>query len=379
MSSRLADSSRPRSHRNPDGFVGAALVCLPPFLLARVGMGLGMFLTWVLSGTLAQAGDAPDARGLWVWDAGWYRSIAENGYGDPVHLRFFPLLPLLGRGFGVLLGGRVDLALLTLSTAAALAYGALLVILVRFETGDEGTARRAAWLAMLAPGAGVLAIAYTEALSGVLTVGFFLALRRRVPLAAAALGILSGLVRPNGLLLVVPALVEMWLAYSAGRIGSRRAWSEWTAAALSPVVGTGLYCLWVWRSYGEALLPYTIQTRRGLRGGVAADPRQHLFTTTHAGLDWRLQLVLLLVALALLVVVARRLSFSYAAWSALTLAAAVTSAEGHSLPRYVASTFPLLIGAALVSPGRRWRWALLASLLPFGYLAFLGFTPDYVP
>lgn len=379
MSSRLTDSARHRPPGHADSLTRAAVVCLPPFLLARAGMGLGMFLVWAMSGTLAQAGDAPDARGLWVWDAGWYRSIAENGYGDPVHLRFFPLLPLLGRGLGLLIGGRIDLALLALSTVAALAYGALLILLVRFETCDEATARRAAWLAMLAPGAGVLALAYTEPLAGVLTVGFFLALRRRIPLAAVPLGILSGLVRPTGLLLVVPLLIEMWAAYSAGRICTARAWSEWAAAALSPVVGTAMYCLWVWRNYGEPLLPYTIQTRRGLRGGVAADPRQHLFTTTHAGLDWRLQLALLVVALALLVVIARRLPLSYAAWSALTLAAAVTSAEGHSLPRYVASTFPLLIGAALVSHGRRWRWVLLASMLPFGYLAFLGFTPDYVP
>lgn len=381
----------------------AALVALPPWLAARAlaallllvlaawgaAWGAGGVAGW---GGLPQAGAPPDARGLWVWDAAWYRSIAELGYpgaglaagADEVEgVRFFPLLPLLGRVLAVPLAGNVELALLVLSGAGALAFGALLVRLVRLETGDEAAARRVAWLGALAPGAGVLVLAYTEPIAGALAAGYFLVLRRagdlrreagRRLLLAVPLGLLSGLARPTGVLLVAPALVEALRARPTGL----RPTAAWAGVALSPAVGTGLYLAWSWRRFGDPFLPYTVQTRPGLRGGLAVDPRSHLLTTVPGGLDWRLKLALLLLALALLVVVARRLGASYAVWSALTMAAAVSSSSGHSLPRYLAGTFPLLMAAALVTGGRRWAPVLGAVVVLHAYLALAGYAAWHV-
>ena len=91
-----------------------------------------------------------------------------------------------------------------------LAFAAALHHLVLLETGDGPSARRAAWLIQLVPGANALVLGYTEALAGLLAVVFFTLLRTRRNLAGAIpVGVLCGLARPTGLLLSLPALIEL--------------------------------------------------------------------------------------------------------------------------------------------------------------------------
>src|SRR4029077_15621661 len=120
-------------------------------------------------------------QGLFAWDAGFYRGIAQHGYGFGTvphdALRFFPLFPLAGRALGPVLGGRADVALVAVVEVSALVLGALVHRLVLLEGRDERTARRAAWLVALFPSAFVLVLGYAEALALVFTVGAFIALR----------------------------------------------------------------------------------------------------------------------------------------------------------------------------------------------------------
>ncbi len=368
-----------------------------PYALAAPPL-LACYALMLLGFTLAAAYGSPEEgpsvyHGLFVYDAWWYENLAESGYsGVPEDgIRFFPLLPLLGRWLAPFVGG-VDPALTIICGIAALVFLAQLILLVREEiergalATDSSAAWRAAWIAALAPGAFVLAIAYTEPLSGALAVGFFRALRRNRPggrpgLAAMALGVLSGLLRPTGVLLAVPALIEMarhlprswrdvWTLDFWGRVGT----------VASPAVGTAIFLAWSWIALNDALLPYTMQTRGGLRGGTAVNPFVHLFVSSPFGLWWPLQVGLLVVAIALLWVTARRLPASYTAWAALTVAAAISSERGHSFPRYVAGVFPLAIALSLIT-SRWWRFALvLAGCVAFGlHIAYMSFDISYVP
>ena len=70
------------------------------------------------------------------------------------------------------------------------------------ETGDPGTARRAAWFAALFPAAAVLVLGYAEATAMMLGVVVFLGLRSRRFGWAIGAGFLAGLCRPVGVLLV---------------------------------------------------------------------------------------------------------------------------------------------------------------------------------
>ncbi len=64
-------------------------------------------------------------RRLWIdewlrWDSVHYLRIAQFGYAGDERSGFFPLYPLLGRGFGWLFGGDAWLGLLVVSNMAAL-------------------------------------------------------------------------------------------------------------------------------------------------------------------------------------------------------------------------------------------------------------------
>jgi hypothetical protein len=325
-------------------------------------------------GDLSWAGAAPDARGWWAWDAGWYRAIAADGYAGEgeADLRFFPLFPLLGRLVGVLPLVSAGAGLVVVASACALGYLAALVRLAEVLTGSADVARRTAWLAALVPGAAVLALPYTEALAGLLAVLFFLGLQSRsLPLVLVA-GVLSGAARPTGMVLAVAAAAFLLTDRTRRPVG--------LAGVVAPLAGTACFGLWSFVAFGDARAPYDLQSRSDLRGGVLVNPVPGVLSDTGGGLHPLLTLLVAVVAVGLLLVAARRLPLPYTAWSAVVLLLAVSSTEAHSLPRYVAGIFPLLIaGATVVPPGRAWRALLVWLALSSGALTASWFADHVVP
>lgn len=325
-------------------------------------------------------------RGLLGWDAAWYDRIAVHGYDQLPEqaLRFFPLLPLAARGLGSLLGGHDGAALLLIADGSALLYAVLLHRLALREGLSESAARRVIWVAAFAPAGFVLVTGYAEAPAGCLLVGALLALRDRHWLWAALLGALGGALRPTGVLVALPALLE---AARGLRHSGARQWAARALAVAGPALGLGSYLLWSAVHRGDALLPLTVQTKPGLRGGVFVAPWT---TVTHAFglLPGRLSATLwhlpwVVVAAVLLVVVVRRFPPSYAALSAATLLLAVTARELSSFERYAAGAVPLLLAAALVlEPARRPKLSEVARAVAPGLLAIwsvLAFTGVLTP
>jgi len=349
---------------------------LPAWVLARV-IVLG---TWLLAVRLWPepdvAGPLSDIKSLQVWDVVWYRILGEVGYVayGPMESRFFPLLPAVV-GVGDFFGLPARLWITGVCWLAALAFAAALHRITYIETGDAAAARRAAWLVQLVPGANVLALGYTEALAGLLAVTYFLVIRTRRDVGVGTVvGLLSGLARPTGLLLSVPAAIEYARRYS------ERGWPLRLLLTASPVIGTGLYLGWAWHAFGDPLTPYRVQAVKDLRGAVASPPWEFLFQTSPGGYRWPLVLALLAVTAVLLIVCARTLPASYTAWAVVSVAAAVTAWGMHSLPRYLAAVFPLVMAAAILCRNP-WVWrALLLLCLPvFAWVSYLNLTPGPVP
>ena len=356
----------------PANLQRALVVAIPPWLVSRALVGLALWVCWLRNGhSFPVSGHgAPGATGIWAWDAAWYRSIAEHGYGGQIHThgeRFFPLLPLTGRWVGAVFGGHSGLALVLLVNVAALVFAVGVAVLAQRELGDRA-AVAATWLTLLAPGGVVLAIAYAEALAGMLAVGFLLAVRSRGAATwwAVPAGVLGGLARPTGFLLAVVPLVELWLTRRHTDAGRRLAL---LAGVGAPLAGAGIYCLWSLAVDDDLLLPFTAQSAPGLRGGVLANPFHGLFLAPNrSGLPVALRVLVVVVAIALVVLVWRLLPVSIAVWSTLLVLAAVTSAQGTSLPRYLSADFPLLMALGGVVAGRR---ALASVAVALSAAAFL--------
>jgi hypothetical protein len=356
-----------------------------PWIVARILVGVALVVARQLAsgGHLSASAAARVHQGLLGWDAGWYESIARQGYWGAGHasLRFFPLFPVLARALGSVPGMGVGTAVVVVANVSALAGTATVVGLVRWERGDEGLARRAAWLVCLAPAGFTFVMGYAEGTLLALAAGMFLALRTRHWWWAGALGVAAGLTRPLGALLVVPAAVEAWRWWRrsapGGRVGA-------AAAVTGPVVGTGIFLGFVGWRYGNALTPLRLQVEGGHHGRLV-DPLVTLghdasFLAHGHHLGEGLHLPWVVLALALLVVAFRRWPASYGAFALAVMAVALTGSNLDSFERYALSAFPLVLAAATVTSGPRVRRVVLvlsgAGLVGYAVLAFVNL---YVP
>lgn len=355
-------------------------VALVPWAVARV---LVLSALLVSRHVFDEVGRGPRpvqlGQGLFAWDSAFYRAIAERGYDalPDGALRFFPLVPLAARGVGVVFLDHAEVALIVIANASALVFGALLHRLTLRETGDVDAAARSAWFAALFPAASALVMGYADATALALSAGAFLALRSDRYVTAGALGVAAGLTRPLGVLLAVPALVEVV------RVRHDLAWAglaRRAAAVAGPPLGLAAFLAWVGLTRDDPWLPFSVQQRPSLRGDFV-DPVTRLVDAVRdlGGGDRfgsGLHFLWALVFLALLVVVAARLPASYTAFSAVTLLVGLSAENLDSFERYAMGAFPLLIALALVTgrrPVERLGLTLAAGgLVGYAVLAFFG-------
>jgi hypothetical protein len=309
---------------------------------------------------------------LFDWDTKWYRGIADSGYDQPgILIHFFPLTSYSAAGISAVTRIPVTFALFGFVWLMALVFGALVHRLVIRETGDRGAARRAAWLTQLAPGGYALVMAYTEPLAGALAVAYFLAVRaypNRPPRLwiATAVGFLSGMARPTGLLLAIPGMIEgLRLARASGWRPAILA--KAAVAAAAPVAGLVAFLGYSKYRYNSWMLPFKEQTVETNRAAIINSPKRsfHIvwYDTPHGnGHQVAVMIAAVLVlSAALLPVLARKLPVSYLAWTLPMYVLGITSHKFTSMPRYVGALFPLLIAAALISR-RVWQEAIVIAV-----------------
>ena len=160
----------------------------PSHLTSRLG-GLGDVLA------------APAVR----WDSIHYLAIAQHGYARPGDAVFFPLYPLLIRGFGFLIGS--DPLAGVLISAGCLAVA--LTVLHRLTELELGwrAADAAVLLVAFAPLSFFFTAVYTESLFLALSLGCLYAARRERWRLAAVLGALAAVARVTGVVLAVPLAI----------------------------------------------------------------------------------------------------------------------------------------------------------------------------
>ena len=153
------------------------------------------------------------------WDAVHYLDIATQGYHG-TDMAFFPLYPLLIRIVGALAGNHLIAGLLI--SNASFFFGLLYLYKLLEHEYDRAVARRAIFYVSIFPTAVYFAAVYTESLFFMLTVASFYYMRERMWWVAGALGFFAALTRVEGVLLVVPFVMEWAAAYQSGAKATRR-------------------------------------------------------------------------------------------------------------------------------------------------------------
>jgi len=372
----------------------------PIWLVTRLGVLVVAFLA------VATIGVAPQAERLRVsgnplwnlpyrWDTGWYLAIAVEGYqwnpaGAQQRIAFFPAFPMLMRGGGAVLGGRVDgprtpasierLGTRTLVAGWLLALAASLAALFALYTWacDLGGRRVAiASVALLStyPFALYFSAAYTEPFFLLATISAFNAVRSRRAVTAGAWGLFMGLVRPNGFLVALPLMLMAWQQRS-------RDWRLWMATVM-PGVGVLIFSAYLMSLTGRPLVWLEAHASWGRTPptweGSVAQPLQQLAQegAVHYALTEPYQLLngaALLFAIALLPAVWRRLGAAPALFAIVMILPPLFAGGLMSMGRITATVFPLFVALAAVVPRRRLPvWLVLFALVQ-GLAAALFFT-----
>jgi hypothetical protein len=180
------------------------------------------------------------------WDCQHYLEIAHNGY-QAAQTAFYPLYPLLLNLLSKLVGYNWAVALISNISLFLALWGLYLV--ARLDVG-----RRSAWRALLYliifPTALFLSAAYTESLFLALALWTFYWARQGRWLMAGFVALLAGLTRIEGQALTI-FLVAEYLIQKKFKF-KELASDFWYC--LAPILGLGLYSVYLWRVFGDAWL-----------------------------------------------------------------------------------------------------------------------------
>jgi hypothetical protein len=330
------------------------------------------------------------------WDTIWYLDIAQHGYVTYGSSAFLPLYPLLIRCLAPLLGGNALLAALAISTAATFAALLALYHFTERLAPRAGAGGYAVLVAASMPLAFFLVSGYTEALFLALVLWAIVAALDGAWWRFAALGALAALTRQQGVLLAVLPLAS----FVAARVRGAALGKGWLrlsaedlvqlAAGATPALA---YALWLvaLRVFWQAPPPWQpLADARGwnLRlawpwSGILADaavfggPKGPLSSLAQLAM---LDLSAIGIAVALLIVAARRFPPELVIYLALSLLTSLMKVEPNGLTtseaRYTLSLLPLAVLPAVWlargGPRRRLTWIIVC--LPMQALLLMGFV-----
>ncbi len=364
-------------------------------------------LTSPFSQTIGNLLVAPATR----WDSVWYLSIARTGYAHAARTVFFPLYPGLV-SFGGSFVGNSFYAVVGIAVSCGCSIGALYLLyrLVSLEF-DARLARNTVWIFSWLPIAMTLSAVYSESLFLLLAVGCFYAARQGRWALAGLAGGLAAATRNGGILLLVPLLVLYFYGPRQDREPDRgavgfeprfRPRSDLAWVALVPL-GLLAYMVFLQVEVGNPFDPFTHQLHwgrhfiplagiplgiwsagRALVAGIPGlDPSLAAHVNANMQLRHLLEFGFLVLSLVLLRLCWKRLPLAYTAFTAISLAMAVSvpanSAPLKSLPRFTLVMFPLWIALALWATERRRVGAVIAICAPLLAIATFTFVSWSLP
>lgn len=309
----------------------------------------------------------PLLRPLFRWDAGWYLSIAMDGYtynGNPSqeqNIGFFPLYPLTCRLCHAVTGLPIPLCAVLLSNLAFLIGLTALYTLIRWETNAE-IARSATLLLAFFPASFFFSTMYTESFYLAFSVLAYSSFRKQRTIQGGVWAGLASATRVIGILLFVPLLCENLPCLKDRRIRWR-----FLLASLLTASGIGAFMIYQWIVFGDPLAYFRIQRQViGWRGGFTLPFRRtagafvEIIRGPFSSVPFDAFSALGFIALACKL--PPNLPRSYSVYTLLGVAVPLFTAAGpEALTRYVSVLFPGFMALGIIGRRSRWiNWALLA-------------------
>lgn len=368
-------------------------------LLAGVGTAEWSFDPNDLTTSFGPVGNLLAASAV-RWDSIYYLHIAQHGYAHIQDAAFFPLYPMVVRLVAFVLGSYVISGALV-SLTALLATLVIVRRLTVLELGEQ-TANLTVRLLAFGPMAVFLSAVYTESLFLALTSGAFYAGRRGRWATAGILGGLAAGTRSGGILLL-PSLLILFLWGPREDLSPRDASSRWKPRYRLSVAGLWLLLIplgslavnlnLVLQGLGPAASLRAQETYHnhavtlpfvGLWRGLVAGWQQVELICTGTPLTSHpsqalFQCVVLLVTIAALIGVFRRLPLAYGVYALLGTIVLHLSVPTAGDPlagfaRYASLRFPLFMFAALWAVEHRRSRVVLVGFAALAVLFTVQFA-----
>lgn len=318
--------------------------------------------------------------GIWNrWDAVNYLDIAQLGYLQSGNFRFqivfFPFYPALTAAFNFVIDDYL-ISAFVVSGIASVALGLVFRQLVRMDYSEK-IAQFSVLFLFVFPTAFVLHIPYTESLFLALTVGCFLAARKRRWMLVGILGALACLTRINGLILLPALLFEVLDERRETKVFNR----GWFWLLLIP---TGFIAYLALNYYVTGNATMFMVYQREHWGRYLRLPFYGILETwksifqkgpSAAIMNGLQELLFVGIGLAAIVLGWRTLRGSYRVWMILNWLLFISTSYIQSVPRYTLVLFPLFILMA-VAAARNWWANVLFIVWSVLYLAL--FTTQFV-
>jgi hypothetical protein len=283
------------------------------------------------------------------WDAVHYIDIAHLGYYG-TNMAFFPLYPVLIH----LVAKFVDDYLVAglLISNLAFFFGLLYCYKLVEHQYNRSVAHRTIFYISIFPTAVFFSAVYTESLFFALTVASFYYIREHRWLTAGLVGGLATLTRAEGILLIVPYVLEV-VAPSALGSWKHIFASHWrtiriaVGAALMPL-GLSIYMVWLWVLRGDPLYFSHVQSHWDRKLAWPWVSVIHAVKLIRKGEPTTVATQSLEVAFTVLMVVIllasfKRLRLSYWSYMALSILAPMSTSSLMSMPRFALVLFPMFV------------------------------------
>lgn len=332
------------------------------------------------------------------WDANHYINIATNGYtgaiedGQHLFLVFFPLYPYL-MSFLHLIFSDIRFVGMLISTLAYAGGCVYMYRLVRLDYSEK-TAWNSIILLSLFPFSFFFGGIMTEGVFFLISAAMLYYIRDHKWWIAIGFGILATMTRMQGVLLAVPAAIELLILYDPIKMVKTRDFSNLKYllgrgfSFLLMFLGTAFYMLINWKVEGDPLRFLYYQKNHWSQGAcLPTKTISYLFDYAFFSDDydlrtrislWIPQAVLFIISIVILLYGIRKIRALYMGYAIAYVCMTFSATWLLSAGRYLSCCIPLFLILGIAGERKKWVTPVLALVFAMIQMVYLTGFMNYM-